>query len=118
MISTFTSNDTANNPLVAFLMKTDAERLFTFTPVPLEALRAKAKRSMASEFHTYRYEENPDVLHESQLELFCDLIDFMWEKTAVTASAARVDMRLTLSQDQLVKVSSPRSFQLEQVSFN
>ena len=104
MISTFTSNDTANNPLVAFLMKTDNERLRA--PVPLDALRAKAKSTMASGFHTFRYEENPDILHESQLELFCDLIDFMWEKTALTtADVDRVDMRLTLSKDQLVKVS-------------
>ena len=107
MISTFTSNDTAN-PLVSYLMKTDAERLRT--PVPLEALRAKAKSSMAGGFLTFSYEENPEVLHESQLELFCDLIDFMWEKTAfLTGYADRVDMRLTLSQDQLVQVSSPRT---------
>lgn len=101
MISTFSSNDTANNPLIAYLMKTDAER--SLTPVPLEALRAKPKGG----FLTFSYEENPDVLHESQLELFCDLIDFMWEKTAFLAGYAdRVGMRLTLSQDQLVQVSS------------
>ena len=32
MISTFTSNDAANNPLVSYLMKTDAERLHAAVP--------------------------------------------------------------------------------------
>mmetsp|Transcript_6484 Transcript_6484/g.9224 ORF Transcript_6484/g.9224 Transcript_6484/m.9224 type:complete len:345 (+) Transcript_6484:106-1140(+) len=100
MISTFTSNDAANNPLVSFLMKSDAERLRS--PVPLGALRVKAKAMKANVLSTYAYQESPDLLHESQLQLFCELIDFMWEKTALlTADADRVDMRLTLSEDQL-----------------
>ena len=40
MISTFTSNDTVNSPLVSYLMKSDEERLLA--AVPLEALREKA----------------------------------------------------------------------------
>jgi len=104
MISTFTSNDAANNPLVSFLMKTDAERLRT--TAPLEALRDKAKAMKAHVFSTYNYQERPDLLHESQLQLLCELIDFMWEKTALlTADADRVDMRLTLSEEQLRQVS-------------
>ncbi|KAK1739904.1 ubiquitin family protein [Skeletonema marinoi] len=105
MISTFTSNDAANNPLVSFLMKSDAERLRT--AVPLEALRVKAKAMKANVFSTYAYQESPDLLHESQLQLLCELIDFMWEKTALlTANADRVDMRLTLSEDQLRTIMS------------
>eukprot|EP00984_Skeletonema_dohrnii_P002182 scaffold749_cov90-Skeletonema_dohrnii-CCMP3373.AAC.7 len=103
MISTFTSNDAAN-PLVSFLMKTDAERLRS--PVPLEALRDKAKTLKTDGFSTFRYQESPDLMHESQLQLLCELIDFMWEKTSVSgADADRVDMRLTLSEDQLRQVS-------------
>eukprot|EP00985_Skeletonema_marinoi_P018867 scaffold10678_cov130-Skeletonema_marinoi.AAC.4 len=103
MISTFTSNDAAD-PLVSFLMKSDAERLGT--TAPLEALRDKAKAMKANVFFTYNYQESPDLLHGSQLQLLCELIDFMWEKTALlTANADRVDMRLTLSEDQLRQVS-------------
>jgi ubiquitin C len=104
MISTFTSNDVANNPLVSYLMKTDAERLHT--AVPLQALRDKSRRMGGGGFSTFRYLESPDILHESQLQLLCELIDFMWEKTALlTADADRVDMRLTLSEEQLRQVS-------------
>eukprot|EP00984_Skeletonema_dohrnii_P002181 scaffold749_cov90-Skeletonema_dohrnii-CCMP3373.AAC.6 len=104
MISTFTSNDAAD-PLVSFLMKTDAERLRT--TAPLEALRDKARAMNAHVFSTYNYQESPDLLHESQLQLLCELIDFMWEKTALlTADADRVDMRLTLSEEQLRQIMS------------
>jgi len=104
MISTFTSNDAAN-PLVSFLMKTDAERLRS--PVPLEALRDKAKTLKTDGFSTFRYQESPDLMHESQLQLLCELIDFMWEKTSVSgADGDRVDMRLTLSEDQLRQIMS------------
>ena len=106
MISTFTSNDTANNPLVAFLMKTDEERLRA--PAPIQALRDKVRALRADDFTTYRYQENPDVLHNSQLQLFCELLDFMWKKKTVLegVDADRVDMRLTLSTNQLLAVSS------------
>eukprot|EP00984_Skeletonema_dohrnii_P005681 scaffold2005_cov115-Skeletonema_dohrnii-CCMP3373.AAC.2 len=104
MISTFTSNDVANNPLVSYLMKTDAERLHA--AVPLQALRDKSRRMGGGGFSTFRYLESPDILHESQLQLLCELIDFMWEKTALlTANADRVDMRLTLPEEQLHTVS-------------
>mmetsp|Transcript_35093 Transcript_35093/g.51605 ORF Transcript_35093/g.51605 Transcript_35093/m.51605 type:complete len:339 (+) Transcript_35093:129-1145(+) len=111
MISTFTSNDAAN-PLVSFLMKTDAERLRS--PVPLEALRDKAKTLKTDGFSTFRYQESPDLMHESQLQLLCELIDFMWEKTALlTANADRVDMRLTLPEEQLHTIMSVLDSSLE-----
>ena len=57
-------------------------------------------------FSTFRYQEDPDLLHESQLDLLCELIDFIWEKTALlTDNAERVDMRLTLTDNQLGRVS-------------
>jgi hypothetical protein len=112
MISTFTSNDVTNNPLVAYLMMTDAERVNA--PVPLQQLQAKSSATGVDHFTTYRYQESPGVLHESQLEMFCDLLDFVWEKTALmpvptthgSATAnSRVDLRLTMSKEQLETVS-------------
>jgi len=109
MISTFTSNDALNNPLVAYLMMSDDER--ANAPLPLQALNDEVKTSGVDHFLTYKYQENPDVLHESQLEIFSELLDFVWQKTAIVAAVTdpfpndRVDMRLTLSQEQLVTVS-------------
>lgn len=113
MISTFTSNDVTNNPLVAYLMMPDAER--ANAPIPLEELQAKSRATvLVNHFTTYRYQESPGVLHESQLEMFCHLLDFVWEKTAlmpVTATVgsatptSRVDLRLTMSNEQLETVS-------------
>ena len=113
MISTFTSNDVTNDPLVAYLMMTDAER--ANAPIPLEALQAKSRATvLVNHFTTYRYQESPGVLHESQLEMFCHLLDFVWEKTALMPVAAtvgsatptsRVDLRLTMSNEQLETVS-------------
>ena len=85
-------------------MKSDEER--EQAAVPLEALREKARFSGVDTFSTFRYQEDPDLLRESQLDLLCDLIDFMWEKTALLAdNSDRVDLRLTLTDDQLGRVS-------------
>jgi ubiquitin C len=100
MISTFTSNDNSN-PLIAYLMMTEEER--SNAPIPIEALREKMNGIV--NFSTFYYQEIPDILHNSQLKIFCDLLEFMWNKTAASSGADRVDMRLTLSQDQLVVVS-------------
>lgn len=111
MISTFTSSDT-DNPLVAYLMMTDEER--ANAPVPIEALRKKIMKSpylgrpvncFETYNATYNYEENPAILHESQLKYFCELLDFEWDKTAMEGDLDRVDLRLTFSQEQLVSVS-------------
>ena len=102
MISTFTSKDTSD-VLVAYLMKTDEER--ATATVPVEQLRDKMKSQRASSgFVTYKYEENPDVLHSSQMELLCELLDFMWNETDTIGNSGRVDMRLTLTVEQLVEV--------------
>ncbi len=77
-------------------MKTDDERLRT--PVPLQELRDKAGRQGGALSSTFRYEESPNLLHESQLDLLCEFIDFMWEKTVLlTGDSDKVDLRLTLS---------------------
>jgi len=109
MISTFTYND-VSNPLVAYLMMTDEER--ANASVPIEELRKKTKSSEAKKFVTFNYEEDPDVLHESQLRILCVLLDFMWEKTARANPTDRIDMRLTLTADQLVEVSRQVLFSL------
>ena len=103
MISTFTSKDTSDL-LVAYLMKTDEERAQAAT-VPLKELRAKMKsQHAATGFVTYNYEENPDILHASQMDMLCELLDFMWKKTNTTSNSSRVDMRITLTVEQLVEV--------------
>ena len=104
MISTFTSNDTSNS-LVAYLMKTDDER--SLCPVPTNELRQKMKANGAKDnFTTFKYQEKPDILHESQLSLLCGLLDYMWDKTSVVSgtNSGRVDMRLTLTPEQLLVV--------------
>mmetsp|Transcript_39199 Transcript_39199/g.71800 ORF Transcript_39199/g.71800 Transcript_39199/m.71800 type:complete len:439 (-) Transcript_39199:85-1401(-) len=102
MISTFTSNDTSN-ALISYLMLTDEER--ANAPLPIRELREKMKTIGANDFLTFKYQANPELLHESQLVILCKLLDFIWDKTAAASdSADRVDMRLTLSGDQLVAV--------------
>ena len=103
MISTFTSNDTSN-ALIAYLMMTDDER--ANAPVPMQELCEKMKKTGATNnFVIFKYEERPDIFHESQLDLLSSFLDFMWDKTAPSCEASRVDMRLTLTNDQLVAVS-------------
>ena len=102
MISTFTSKDTSD-VLVAYLMKTDEER--ATATVPLEQLREKMRSLRASSgFETFKYQENPDILHSSQMNVLCELLDFMWNETDTTSNSDRVDMRLTLTIEQLVEI--------------
>ena len=84
-------------------MMTDAER--TNTAVPMERLIEKVNEMRAHDFVTFKYEENPGILHESQLNIFCRLLDFVWDETAANHDNDRVDMKLTLSNDQLLAVS-------------
>ena len=103
MISTFSSDNATTDPLVAYLMMTDAER--TNTAVPMERLIEKVNEMRAHDFVTFKYEENPGILHESQLNILCRLLDFVWDETAANHDNDRVDMKLTLSNDQLLAVS-------------
>ena len=102
MISTFTSND-RSDPLTNYLMMTDDER--ANATVPIVELRRKAKSVYAKPFVTFNYEENPEVLHESQLAILCELLEIVWGMTT-DINRDRVDMKLTLSPEQLVSVSS------------
>ena len=102
MISTFTSND-RSDPLTNYLMMTDEER--ANATVPIAELKQKAKSEYAKPFVTFNYEENPEVLHESQLAILCELLEIVWGMTT-DINRDRVDMKLTLSPEQLVSVSS------------
>lgn len=102
MISTFTSSNTSD-ALINYLMMTDEERA-TGT-VPITELKKKAKSNGAGAFVTYNYQENPEILHPSQQDILCELLDFVWNKTEVAGDHRdRVDMRLTLNSEQLVAV--------------
>ena len=101
MISTFTSTDTSN-PLIKYLMMTDEER--SNATIPIEELREKAKQCRANAFQTFKYRENAEILAEPQRAILSDLLDWVWEKTVGTGDIDRVDLRMTLSKDQLVAV--------------
>ena len=112
MISTFTSND-ASDALINYLMMTDEERAINGT-VPIAELREKAKAKKASPFLTFNYQEDPAILHESQRKILCELLEFVWEDTAtnylLVGDRDRVDMRLTLTSEQLVTVRNIPTF--------
>ena len=103
MISTFSSSD-ASDPLVAYLLLTDEER--ESTPIPTEELREREKTSRAG-FYTYRHDPSCDMLHEPHRRLLCDLLDFVWSKTA-SEDPNRVDMRVAMTKEQLLSVSDGR----------
>ena len=110
MISTFTSSDTSNT-VVKYLMMTEEERANAV--VPIAELKQQAKSHKAKEFCTYRYDESPDVLHDTQCNILCELLEFVWNKTAEAGDIDRVDLRITLSSEQLVAILSPLDASLE-----
>ena len=111
MISTFTSTDTTN-PIIKYLMLTDEERANATKPI--EQLREKANENFSSVnfFQTYRYRENPDILHESQLAILCEFLDFVWNETAVPGELDRVDLRTTMTGDQFAAVRNCFTYEL------
>ena len=102
MISTFTSSDTSNT-LIQYLMLTDEQRVTV--PVPSQQLREKQTEADADNNETFTYIQNPDILHPSQLSILSELLSFVWDKTSNIGNSDRVDMRLTLSDDQFIAVS-------------
>ena len=103
MISNFTSSN-VSDPLVNYLMMTDEEREGVTVTPPIEALREMARSEGAAVDLSGHYVDDPDILHESQLRLLCDLLDFMWDWTATSSDNDRVDMRLIVPDKLMVKV--------------
>jgi hypothetical protein len=70
------------------------------TSIPIKELceqAAHTRRGRADIFSTFYYDEQqPDIFHESQLDMLCNLLDFMWERTAKSANNGRIDMKLTI----------------------
>jgi hypothetical protein len=91
MISTFTTG-ASNDPLVRYLMMSDAERR-NAGPPSQELLRAKATQCSAPEFVTYSFKPTGPLTEPVRARL-CDFLDFMWGRTAVDAPIDRVDMRV------------------------
>ena len=105
MISTFTASDTSD-ALIQYLMLTDEERVTA--PVPIQQLKEKQRYyhlSADSDEERFTYKQNPDILDPSQLNILSDLLSFVWDKTSTIGNSDRVDMRLTLSDDQFIAVS-------------
>ena len=63
-------------------MLTDEERANATKPII-----ANENFSSVNFFQTYRYRENPDILHESQLAILCEFLDFVWNETSVPAES-------------------------------
>ena len=103
MISTFTSHD-RSDALINYLMMTDKER--TNAMVPISELREEAAACRANPFLTFNYEETPEILHESQCKILCELLECVWGNASMTEKSERVDMRMTLTCEQMVSVSS------------
>jgi len=103
MISTFTSSDTSD-ALIEYLMMTDEQRVTA--PVPIQQLKEKQRAKRANNNERFTYEENPDILHPSQLKILSELLSFVWDKTSNVGNSDRVDMRLTLEIERFIVVSS------------
>jgi len=99
MISTFSSID-KSDPTINYLMMTDEER--ANSSVPINELREAAEICRARAFQTFHYQEDAGVLAAPQRGILCELLSWVWNKTA--AGDDRVDMRMVLSPDQLVAV--------------
>lgn len=86
-------------------MLTDEQRVTA--PVPILQLKEKQRyyHLSADNNKKFTYKQNPDILHPSQLSLLSELLSFVWDKTSNVGNSDRVDMRLTLSDDQFIAVS-------------
>lgn len=91
-------------------MLTDEERV-TAT-VTIQQLKEKQRTKHANNNERFTYIQNPDILHPSQLDILSDLLSFVWDKTSNIGNSDRVDMRLTLSDDQFIAVSSCCGFSI------
>jgi hypothetical protein len=106
MISTFTSADTTD-PLVNYLIQSDENR--ALIPVPLQALKRKASKENADPACTFKFTIDEDVLdHKTRLRLAA-FGDFMWVVTEATSPSIRVDLRLTISDDDFLLLCGPGS---------
>ena len=103
MISTFTYSN-RNDDLINYLMMTDEER--STSPVPLRELQLKQLRHLADPNLQFTYDGNPEILNEMQRNVLCNLLQFVWTETANAYGNDRVDMRLALTCEQIVSVST------------
>lgn len=93
-------------------MMTDEER--EGVSPPIEELREMARAKGAVVDRSGHYVDDPDILHDYQRRLLCDLLDFMWDRTAASSDNDRVDMRLIVPYELLIKVLSPLDLHMEE----
>ena len=104
MISTFTSSDTSD-PLVKYLMLTDAERETAEKP----AADLLDRKGRSEGFHpsvTPEFKTEP-VLDSGVRDRVCQFLDFMWDLTCTAEAAttqARVDLRMSLTDRVFLKL--------------
>jgi ubiquitin len=99
MISTFTADD-ASDPLVQYLRLADDAR--AAAAAPLDALRAKAAAMGAKPFQTYNVANDGQLLNAEARNGLSAFLDFLWQHTADSAAANRVDMRVAFTDDRVV----------------
>jgi hypothetical protein len=71
MISNFDSKEITNS-LVSYLLLGNEER--ANTSIPIKDLHEARIKHGADLFSTFRYDEQPDIFDESQLDLLCNLL--------------------------------------------
>ena len=104
MISTFTSSDTSD-PLIKYLMLTDAERETAEKP----AADLLDRKGRSEGFHpsvTPEFKTEP-VLDSGVRDRVCQFLDFMWDLTCTAEAAttqARVDLRMSLTDRVFLKL--------------
>ncbi|CAJ1959402.1 unnamed protein product [Cylindrotheca closterium] len=101
MISTFASNNSMD-PMIHYLLLPDQER--SQATVPIQALREKAMKTMASLTDTFRFQMEPDIVDSAQIDWLNRFLDFMWTETQDTG---RSDLRIRVSDECFLKLMAP-----------
>lgn len=91
-----------SDPLIKYLMLSDEDR--TAAEVPLEALKEKAQSKNVSGFNTYRFRVGEEIVGREDRMLLSSFLDYMWDQTASVQFLHRVDLRLHLSEQQVIRL--------------
>ena len=104
MISTFTSSDTSD-PLIKYLMLTDAERESAEKP----AASLLDRKGRAEDFDpSLNFKFTPEPVLDSRVrDRLCQFLDFTWDMTCTAEEAttqARVDLRMSMTDNVFLKL--------------
>ena len=71
---------------------------------PLIALKEKAQSKNVSGFNTYRFRVGEEIVGREDRMLLSSFLDYMWDQTASVQFLHRVDLRLHLSEQQVIRL--------------